>query len=87
MRPASRHRARQRGMNAPISAAPLPTPAEDLVFGLTRLIDLPGLTAAAGAPPAYQNVFGETLAKLAETDDRICAITAAMPSGTGRIVR
>ncbi len=38
---------------------------------------------SAGGPPAYQNVFGETLAKLAETDDRICAITAAMPSGTG----
>src|SRR6186713_925906 len=37
---------------------------------------------AAGAP-AYQNVFGETLAKLAETDPLICAITAAMPSGTG----
>ena len=36
-----------------------------------------------GGPPAYQNVFGETLAKLAETDPRICAITAAMPSGTG----
>ena len=34
-------------------------------------------------PPAYQNVFGDTLAKLAESDDRICAITAAMPSGTG----
>ncbi len=36
-----------------------------------------------GGPPAYQNVFGETLSKLAETDDRIVAITAAMPSGTG----
>jgi 1-deoxy-D-xylulose-5-phosphate synthase len=34
-------------------------------------------------PPAYQNVFGDTLAKLAETDERIVAITAAMPSGTG----
>ncbi len=34
-------------------------------------------------PPAYQNVFGDMLAKLAETDARICAITAAMPSGTG----
>jgi 1-deoxy-D-xylulose-5-phosphate synthase len=33
--------------------------------------------------PAYQNVFGEVLAKLAETDDKIVAITAAMPSGTG----
>ena len=38
---------------------------------------------SAGGPPAYQNVFGETLAKLAENDERICAITAAMPSGTG----
>ncbi|GAB5351898.1 1-deoxy-D-xylulose-5-phosphate synthase [Qipengyuania sp. 483] len=38
---------------------------------------------STGGPPAYQNVFGETLAKLAETDPRICAITAAMPSGTG----
>jgi len=37
----------------------------------------------AAGPPAYQNVFGDTLAQLAETDDRICAITAAMPSGTG----
>jgi 1-deoxy-D-xylulose-5-phosphate synthase len=37
----------------------------------------------AAGPPAYQNVFGETLSRLAETDERICAITAAMPSGTG----
>jgi 1-deoxy-D-xylulose-5-phosphate synthase len=36
-----------------------------------------------GGPPAYQNVFGETLTKLARDDDRIVAITAAMPSGTG----
>jgi 1-deoxy-D-xylulose-5-phosphate synthase len=34
-------------------------------------------------PPAYQNVFGEALTKEAESDPRICAITAAMPSGTG----
>jgi len=37
---------------------------------------------AAGGPPAFQKVFGQTLARLAETDERICAITAAMPSGT-----
>ena len=36
-----------------------------------------------GGPPSYQNVFGETLAKLADSDPKICAITAAMPSGTG----
>jgi 1-deoxy-D-xylulose-5-phosphate synthase len=34
-------------------------------------------------PPKYQDVFGNTLIKLAQTDDKICAITAAMPSGTG----
>ncbi|MEO5706865.1 MAG: 1-deoxy-D-xylulose-5-phosphate synthase [Alteraurantiacibacter sp.] len=38
---------------------------------------------SASGPPAYQNVFGDTLAKLATSDPRICAITAAMPSGTG----
>ncbi len=38
---------------------------------------------APAGPPAYQNVFGETLARLADSDDRIVAITAAMPSGTG----
>ncbi|KWV91493.1 1-deoxy-D-xylulose-5-phosphate synthase [Erythrobacter sp. YT30] len=37
----------------------------------------------SAGPPAYQNVFGDTLVKLANTDKRICAITAAMPSGTG----
>ena len=34
-------------------------------------------------PPAYQNVFGAALVKEAASDPRICAITAAMPSGTG----
>lgn len=38
---------------------------------------------SAGGPPNYQNVFGETLSTLADSDPRICAITAAMPSGTG----
>ncbi|MBR0694234.1 1-deoxy-D-xylulose-5-phosphate synthase [Bradyrhizobium lablabi] len=33
--------------------------------------------------PAYQNVFGQSLAKEAEKDDKIVGITAAMPSGTG----
>ncbi|MGE5592214.1 MAG: 1-deoxy-D-xylulose-5-phosphate synthase, partial [Betaproteobacteria bacterium] len=34
-------------------------------------------------PPTYTQVFGETLAKLASSDPRIVAITAAMPDGTG----
>src|ERR1700688_2311874 len=33
--------------------------------------------------PSYTKVFGETLVKEARKDDRIIAITAAMPSGTG----
>ena len=33
--------------------------------------------------PTYQKVFGQTLVEEARKDDRIVAITAAMPSGTG----
>ncbi len=33
--------------------------------------------------PAYQRVFGESLIKEAAKDDKVVAITAAMPSGTG----
>src|SRR5487761_8611 len=38
---------------------------------------------AKAAAPAYQKVFGESLIKEARKDDKIVAITAAMPSGTG----
>ncbi|MEY2942446.1 MAG: hypothetical protein RLY97_460, partial [Pseudomonadota bacterium] len=38
---------------------------------------------APAGPPSYQNVFGAQLTKEAATDPKICAITAAMPSGTG----
>ena len=37
----------------------------------------------AAGPPKYQNVFADALAKHAEDDDKIVAVTAAMPSGTG----
>ncbi len=36
-----------------------------------------------GAPPAYTQVFSDTLCEMAEADERIVAITAAMPAGTG----
>jgi len=36
-----------------------------------------------GVPPSYTEVFGNTMAKMAEKDDRIVAISAAMVSGTG----
>ncbi|MES2339114.1 MAG: 1-deoxy-D-xylulose-5-phosphate synthase [Pseudomonadota bacterium] len=38
---------------------------------------------APPGPPSYQNVFGDALVREAATDDRIVAITAAMPGGTG----
>ena len=38
---------------------------------------------AASNAPSYTKVFGESLVKEAEKDDRIVAITAAMPGGTG----
>ncbi len=41
-----------------------------------------GQTAAA-AKPTYAEVFANTLVEMANHDDRIVAITAAMPSGTG----
>ncbi|MFP3912710.1 MAG: 1-deoxy-D-xylulose-5-phosphate synthase [Desulfobacteraceae bacterium] len=34
-------------------------------------------------PPSYTSVFGSTMVDLAQKDDRIFAITAAMPEGTG----
>ena len=58
--------------------------ADDKYHGVQKFDVITGeQKKSAGGPPAYQNVFGETLAKLAESDPRICAITAAMPSGTG----
>lgn len=34
-------------------------------------------------PPSYTKVFAQSLIKIAEEDDKIVALTAAMPSGTG----
>ncbi|HVR90157.1 MAG TPA: 1-deoxy-D-xylulose-5-phosphate synthase [Novosphingobium sp.] len=62
-------------------------PAEasaDKYHGVQKFDVITGQQAkGAAGPPAYQNVFGEALTKEAENDPRICAITAAMPSGTG----
>ena len=35
------------------------------------------------APPTYTEVFGHTMCELMECDERIVALTAAMPDGTG----
>ena len=37
------------------------------------------------APPTYTEVFGRALVELASEDERIVAITAAMPQGTGLV--
>jgi len=39
--------------------------------------------AAAPAPPSYTKVFGDAMLELAEKNDKLVGITAAMPEGTG----
>jgi len=39
--------------------------------------------SAAGAPPSYTKMFANALIEEARADEKIVAITAAMPSGTG----
>ena len=44
---------------------------------------LPAESAPQRKPKTYTQTFVEELVRLAETDQRICAITAGMPTGTG----
>jgi len=46
---------------------------------------IPRAVPAAGEAPLYQEVFGETLLELAAMNDKIVAITPAMPTGSGLI--
>jgi len=58
--------------------------SEDKYHGVGKFNVITGeLAKSSPGAPKYQDVFGDTLARLADTDERICAITAAMPSGTG----
>ncbi len=58
--------------------------AADKYHGVAKFDVVTGKQAKATPnAPSYTKVYGETLTKLAETDDKITAITAAMPSGTG----
>jgi 1-deoxy-D-xylulose-5-phosphate synthase len=58
--------------------------AADKYHGVQKFDVITGAQAKAPpGPPAYQNVFADQLIREAETDPRIVAITAAMPSGTG----
>jgi 1-deoxy-D-xylulose-5-phosphate synthase len=40
-------------------------------------------SAKPGTPPAYQDVFGNTMVKLCRNDATVVGITGAMPTGTG----
>ncbi len=51
--------------------------------GATKLEVKTGQMQKSAGHPAYTKVFAETLVELAREDERIVAITAAMPSGTG----
>ena len=62
-------------------------PAEasaDKYHGVQKFDVITGEQAkSAAGPPSYTNVFAKALIAEAQRDDTICAITAAMPSGTG----
>ncbi|MCC5996917.1 MAG: 1-deoxy-D-xylulose-5-phosphate synthase [Oceanicaulis sp.] len=58
--------------------------ADDKYHGVSRFNVVTGEQQKAKAgPPSYTGVFADALIALAEDDPRICAITAAMPGGTG----
>jgi 1-deoxy-D-xylulose-5-phosphate synthase len=62
-------------------------PAEASADKYHGVVTFDVVTGAQAKPkanaPAYTKVFGESLIKEAQADDKIVAITAAMPSGTG----
>jgi len=58
--------------------------SDDKYHGVVKFDVATGKQVKAKAnAPSYTKVFGESLVKEAKKDDRIVAITAAMPSGTG----
>ncbi|MEO6093647.1 MAG: 1-deoxy-D-xylulose-5-phosphate synthase [Novosphingobium sp.] len=58
--------------------------SEDKYHGVQRFNVITGEQVKASAgPPSYTGVFAKALIAEAERDPTICAITAAMPSGTG----
>ncbi|WP_257540857.1 1-deoxy-D-xylulose-5-phosphate synthase [Sphingobium sp. CFD-1] len=58
--------------------------AADKYHGVQKFDVVTGAQAKAPpGPPSYTGVFAKALIAEAQRDERICAITAAMPSGTG----
>jgi len=54
-----------------------------LFHGLGKYDPETGMPLKKGGPPSYSKVFGRTLTDLGKIDQKIVAITAAMPEGTG----
>ncbi|MGE4410090.1 MAG: 1-deoxy-D-xylulose-5-phosphate synthase [Sphingobium sp.] len=58
--------------------------ADDKYHGVQKFDVVTGAQAKAPpGPPSYTSVFAKALVAEGARDERICAITAAMPSGTG----
>lgn len=52
-------------------------------FNIVKSAEEKALEKPKASPPTYTKIFAEALIKEAEADNRVLAITAAMPSGTG----
>ncbi len=57
--------------------------ADDKYHGVSKFNIATGAQQKSAAPPSCTAIFADTLTKLAARDKAICAITAAMPAGTG----
>ncbi|MEP7129683.1 MAG: 1-deoxy-D-xylulose-5-phosphate synthase [Sphingomicrobium sp.] len=58
--------------------------AADKYHGVVKFDVISGVQAkAAAGPPSYTSVFAKAIADEMERDEKVVAITAAMPSGTG----
>ncbi len=58
--------------------------ADDKYHGVQKFDVVTGAQAKAPpGPPSYTSIFAKALVAEAERDETVCAITAAMPSGTG----
>jgi len=63
-------------------------PAEknpDIYHGVGQFERATGKIYTNSSPPTYTEIFGRTLVELAREDERVVAITAAMPLGTGLV--
>jgi 1-deoxy-D-xylulose-5-phosphate synthase len=57
--------------------------AADKYHGVAKFNVITGEQAKGASAPSYTKVFAQALVREAEKDEKIVAITAAMPSGTG----